>query len=65
MAAITRREDTSTLFMAALPTPAAPRLVVYPKFRRDRPDNENSNYAVLRVGAMKFDQSRSVNTRLM
>src|SRR5579872_5134276 len=42
-ATITRRDETTTLLVAARPTPAAPWLVVYQKIRRDRPDDESKD----------------------
>jgi hypothetical protein len=57
-------DDTTTLFVAAFPTPCAPSFVVYPKKEETVPIM-NPKTAVLRVGGMKLDHSRSSNARVM
>jgi hypothetical protein len=58
------REDTTTLFVAAFPTPLAPSLVVYPKNAETVP-MMNPKTAVLTVGGIKFSQLKSANARVI
>src|SRR5690242_19122292 len=63
-ATITRRDETTTLLVAARPTPAAPWLVVYPKYDETVP-MMNPKTVVLSVGAMKLAHSRLSKARRM
>jgi hypothetical protein len=56
-------EETTTEFVAALPTPCAPSFVVYPK-KHDVVPIRKPKTAVLNVGGIKFDQSSWANARV-
>jgi hypothetical protein len=57
-------EETTTLLVAAFPTPAAPSFVVYPKKAETVPIM-NPKTAVFTVGGIKFVQSKDANARSM
>src|SRR5271170_3122352 len=58
-----RREETTTLLVAARPTPSAPSFVVYPK-NDDTVPIMKPNTAVFTVGGTKLDHSTSVKARV-